>query len=31
MSTTIHKHVESADQVLELYEKAARIEGVISL
>lgn len=31
ISTTIHKQVESADQVIGLYEKAARIEGVISL
>ncbi len=31
ISTTIHKEVESADQVLGLYEKAAQIEGVISL
>lgn len=31
ISTTIHKQVESADQILALYERAARIEGVISL
>ncbi|MBM3425376.1 MAG: DUF493 domain-containing protein [Bacteroidetes bacterium] len=31
ISTTIHKQVASADQVLDLYEKAAQIEGVISL
>lgn len=31
ISTTIHKEVLSADQVIGLYEKAACIEGVISL
>jgi putative lipoic acid-binding regulatory protein len=31
ISTTIHMQVESADQVIGLYERAARIEGVISL
>ena len=31
ISTTINKRVESADQVIGLYEKAASIEGVISL
>ncbi len=31
ISTTIQKQVESADQVIGFYEKAACIEGVISL
>ena len=31
ISTTIHKQVDSSDQVITLYEKAAQIEGVISL
>ncbi len=31
ISTTIQKQVESADQVIGYYEKAASIEGVISL
>ena len=31
ISITIHKQVDSADQVIALYEKAAEIEGVISL
>ncbi len=31
ISTTIHRQVESADQVIGLYERAAQIEGVISL
>jgi hypothetical protein len=30
ISTTIHKQVDSSDQVIALYEKAAQIEGVIS-
>lgn len=31
MSTTIHKQVDNAEQVIDYYEKAALIEGVISL
>jgi putative lipoic acid-binding regulatory protein len=31
ISTTIHKWVDDADQILALYEKAATIEGLISL
>ena len=31
VSTTIHKWVDDADQILGLYEKAATIEGIISL
>ena len=31
ISITIHMQVDSADQVIELYEMAAQIDGVISL
>ena len=31
ISTTIHMLVQNADQIIDLYEKAACIEGVISL
>lgn len=31
ISTTIQKQVDSADEVIALYEKAAQIEGIISL
>jgi putative lipoic acid-binding regulatory protein len=31
VSTTIQAMMESADQIIDLYEKAASIEGVISL
>ncbi len=31
ISITVHKHMQSSDEVIEIYERAHKVEGVIAL